>query len=177
MKSVSVTLMAAAALASAAVAGPSFAQDYDHDRDHYNQDYRNHDYYNDPHYASYRYYQDQCGREKHNRNVAGIVAGGILGGLLGNAVTHGGGRTGGTIIGAAAGAAIGSNVARSTVHCDSGQPYWTYEQTVDYHAYRGYPGRYDDDYYWHRRCRWVQTERGDYIRVCPGRHGYYYPEY
>lgn len=177
MKTVSATLMAAAALASAVAAGPSFAQDYNHDgygRGDYGRD---HDYYNDPHYASYRYYQDQCGREKHNRNVAGIAAGAVLGGLLGNAVSHGGGRTGGTVIGAAAGAAIGSNVARSTIHCDGGQPYWTYEQTMDYGEYRGYPGRYDNDWYWHHRCRWVRTERGDLIRVCPGRHGYYYPAY
>jgi hypothetical protein len=177
MKTVSATLMAAAALASAVAAGPSFAQDYNHDgygRGDYGRD---HDYYNDPHYASYRYYQDQCGREKHNRNVAGIAAGAVLGGLLGNAVSHGGGRTGGTVIGAAAGAAIGSNVARSTIHCDGGQPYWTYEQTMDYGEYRGYPGRYDNDWYWHHRCRWVRTERGDFIRVCPGRHGYYYPAY
>ena len=161
MKTASVTLMAAAALSSAVVAGPSFAQDY-----------------NDPHYAAYAYYQHQCEVEKHNRNVAGIGIGAVLGGLLGNAVTHGGGRTGGTVIGAAAGAAVGSNVARSTIHCDSGQPYWTYEQTMDYEAYEGYPGRYENGWYHRHHCRWVMTERHDYIRVCPrGPNGYFYPMY
>jgi uncharacterized protein YcfJ len=162
MKTASAMLMAAAALSSAvATATPSFSQDY-----------------NDPHYAAYRHYEDQCQKEKHNRNVAGIVAGGILGGLIGNSVSRGGGRTGGTVIGAAAGAAVGSNIARSTIHCDGGQPYWTQEQTVEYRAYAGYPGRYDNDYYWRHRCRWVRTERDEWIRVCPrGPHGYYYPAY
>jgi hypothetical protein len=159
MRSATVCMMAAAAMTSAVFAGPSFAQDY-----------------NDPHYAAYAYYQHQCETEKHNRNVAGILGGAVVGGLLGNAVTHGGGRTGGTIIGAAAGAAVGSNIARSTIHCDSGRPYWTYEQTVEYRAYAGYPGRYEDGYYWHHHCRWVQSEHG-WLRVCPGPNGYFYPEY
>jgi hypothetical protein len=160
MKTVSVTLMAAVALASATVAGPSLAQDY-----------------NDPHYAAYAYYQHQCEQEKHNANVAGIGVGAVVGGLLGNALSRGGGRLGGTVIGAAAGATVGSNVARSTVHCKAGQPYWVYEQTIDYRAYPGYPGRYEDGWYVAHRCRWVQTERGDYLRVCPDRHGAYYPQY
>jgi uncharacterized protein YcfJ len=153
-------MMAAAAMTSAVVAGPSFAQDY-----------------NDPHYEAYSYYQHQCEAEKHKRNVAGILGGAVVGGLLGNAVTHGGGRTGGTVIGAAAGAAVGSNIARSTAkNCDHGRPYWRYEQTVEYRSYAGYPGRYDDEYYGRHRCRWVQSERG-WLRVCPGPNGYYYPEY
>jgi hypothetical protein len=162
MKTAAKALMTAAALSSAvAFAGPTFSQDY-----------------NDPHYASYRYYADQCGREKHNRNVAGTVIGGIVGGLIGNSVTHGGGRAGGTVIGAAAGAAAGSNIARATFHCDRGEPYWEYRQTIDYRDYQGYPGRYPDGWYRHHHCRWVQTERGDYIRVCPrGEGGYYYPMY
>jgi hypothetical protein len=159
MKSATVCLMAAAALTSALVAGPSFAQDY-----------------NDPHYAAYAYYQHQCEAEKHSRNVAGILGGAVVGGLLGNAVSHGGGRTGGTLIGAAAGAAVGSQVARSTINCKEGRPYWTYEQTVEYRAYAGYPGRYEDGYYWHHHCRWVQSEHG-WLRVCPGPNGYFYPEY
>ena len=161
MMRTSVSLATAAALLSAAVTVPASAQPYG----------------GDPHYGAYSYYQQQCEREKHNRNVAGTVMGGVLGGLLGNAVTHGGGRVGGTVIGAAAGAAVGSNVARSTMHCDGGQPYWRYEQTVGYDAYAGYPGRYDRNWYWQHRCRWVQTERGDWLRVCPGRNGYYYPTY
>jgi hypothetical protein len=160
MKIASVVVMAAAALSSAVVAGPTLAQDY-----------------SDPHYAAYAYYQHQCEAEKHDRNVAGTIGGAIVGGLLGNAVSRGGGRAGGTVIGAAAGAAVGSNVARSTIHCKDGQPYWVYDQTVDYRAYPGYPGRYADDWYWGHHCRWVQTERGDFIRVCPGKHGYYYPAY
>src|SRR5262249_14066029 len=116
MKSATVCMMAAAALTSAVVAGPSFAQDY-----------------NDPHYEAYADSQHQWEAEKHNRNVAGILGGAVVGGLLGNAVTHGGGRTGGTVIGAAAGAAVGSNIARSTAkNCDHGRPYWRYEQTVEY---------------------------------------------
>ena len=110
--------------------------------------------------------------------MTGTVAGAVVGGLLGNAVSRGGGRAGGTVIGAAAGAAVGSNVARSTIHCDGHQPYWVYDQTMEYRAYAGYPGRYPDEYYWHHHCRWVQTERGDYIRVCPrGPNGYFYPTY
>ena len=134
-------------------------------------------YANDPHYAGYAYYADQCQRVKQNRNVAGTVIGAVAGGLLGNAVASGGGKTGGTIIGAAAGAAVGSNVARSTINCDNGRPYWTREQTADYSSYQGYHGQHDDDWYRQHDCRWVQSDRGDYLRVCRGRDDRYYPEY
>lgn len=159
MKFVVSALMAAATMASGLVATPTFAQDY-----------------NDPHYGAYRYYQAQCEREKHRRNVFGTVTGAIIGGLIGNGVSRGGGRTGGTVIGAAAGAAVGSNVARSSINCKDGRPYWRYEQTMEYRAYNGYPGRYRDDWYSERRCRWVQSPQG-WLRVCPGPNGYYYPEY
>ncbi len=131
----------------------------------------------DPHYASYSYYMDQCGKEKHDRNVAGTVAGAVVGGLLGNAVTGGGGRLGGTVIGAAAGAAVGSNIARSTVNCKEGRPYWTADQTIEYDSYAGYPGRHDVAWYHAHDCRWVHTDRDDYVRVCRGPNDYYYPEY
>lgn len=164
MKSKALSTALVAALGVVAMAAPGLAQPYGYD--------------NDPHYASYRYYADQCGREKHNANVAGTVLGGLFGALIGNSVSRGGGRAGGTIIGGVAGAAAGSNIARSTVHCDGPKPYWTYEQTIGYDAYNGYPGRYDRDWYWRHHCRWVQTERGDYLRVCPrGDRGYFYPEY
>ena len=134
-------------------------------------------YANDPHYASYAYYADQCQREKQNRNVAGTVIGAVVGGLAGNAVSSGGGKTGGTIIGAAAGAAVGSNVARSTINCDNGRPYWRREQTADYDSNPGYRGRHDDTWYRQHDCRWVHTDRGDDIRVCRGGGDNYYPEY
>lgn len=136
-------------------------------------------YDNDPHYASYRYYADQCGREKHDRNVAGTAIGAVAGALLGNAVSRGGGRTGGTIIGGVAGAAVGSNIARSTINCDGGQPYWTADQTVDYDRYQGYKGEHDNDWYRSHDCRWVPGREGDgdYVRVCRGRNGNYYPAY
>jgi len=130
-----------------------------------------------PNYEGYRYYASQCQSEKQDRNVAGIALGAIAGGLVGNAVASGGGKTGGTIIGAAAGAAIGSNIARSTINCDNGQPYWTREQTADYGSYRGYRGQHDDDWYRQHDCRWVTSDRGDYVRVCRGRNNNYYPEY
>lgn len=130
-----------------------------------------------PNYEGYRYYANQCQSEKQDRNVAGIALGAIAGGLVGNAVASGGGKTGGTIIGAAAGAAIGSNVARSTINCDNGQPYWTRDQTADYGSYRGYPGQHDDTWYRQHDCRWVSSDRGEYVRVCRGRNDNYYPEY
>ena len=135
------------------------------------------DYGRDPHYAGYTYYADQCQAEKQNRNVAGTAIGAVAGGLLGNAVSSGGGKTGGTIIGAVAGAAIGSNVARSSINCDGGRPHWTREQTMDYDQYNGYHGQRDDAWYRQHDCRWVHSERGDYVRVCRGPDEYYYPEY
>jgi outer membrane lipoprotein SlyB len=133
--------------------------------------------YDNQNYAGYNYYIDQCQSEKHNRNVAGIALGAIVGGLLGNAVSSGGGKTGGTVIGAAAGAAVGSNVARSTINCDNGRPYWTRDQTSEYNSYSGYRGKRDDNWYRQHDCRWVSNERGDHVRVCRGRNEYYYPEY
>jgi outer membrane lipoprotein SlyB len=134
-------------------------------------------YGDDPHYASYGYYADQCQREKQNRNVAGTIIGGVAGALVGNAVSSGGGKTGGTIIGGVAGAAIGSNVARSSINCDGGRPYWRREQTADYDSYAGYNGRHNSDWYRQHDCRWVHTDRGDDIRVCRGDNDRYYPEY
>ena len=133
--------------------------------------------YDSQYYSGYTYYADQCQREKHDRNVGGIAAGAIVGGLVGNAVTSGRNRTAGTIVGAAAGAAIGSNVARSSISCDNGRPYWTREQTAEYDTYRGYPGQRDDTWYRQHDCRWVTSERGEYVRVCRGRNDNYYPEY
>lgn len=130
-----------------------------------------------PNYEGYRYYESQCQGEKQDRNVAGIALGAIAGGLVGNAVSSGGGKTGGTIIGAAAGAAIGSNVARSTINCDNGQPYWRRDQTADYGSYRGYRGQHNETWYRQHDCRWVSNERGDHVRVCRGRNDNYYPEY
>ena len=134
-------------------------------------------YANDPHYAGYAYYTNQCQAEKQDRNVAGTAIGAVAGGLLGNAVSSGGGKTGGTIIGAVAGAAIGSNVARSSINCDGGRPHWTRAQTMDYDQYNGYRGQRDDGWYRQHDCRWVQSDRGDYVRVCKGSDDYYYPEY
>ena len=133
--------------------------------------------YEGSNYEGYRYYANQCQRDKKDRNVAGIALGAIAGGLAGNAVSSGGGKTGGTILGAAAGAAIGSNIARSTLNCDNGQAYWTRDQTAEYDSYRGYRGQHDDAWYRQRDCRWVSSERGDYVRACRGRNGNYYPEY
>lgn len=134
-------------------------------------------YDNSPNYAGYSYYADQCQQNKRNRNVAGTVLGAIAGGLVGNAVSSGGGRTGGTVIGAAAGAAVGSNIARSSINCDNGQPYWTRDQTADYGSYQGYRGKREDDWYRQHDCRWVTNDRGDHVRVCRGRNDNYYPEY
>jgi outer membrane lipoprotein SlyB len=133
--------------------------------------------YDNQNYAGYSYYADQCQADKKNRNVAGIALGAIAGGLVGNAVSSGGGKTGGTIIGAAAGAAVGSNIARSTINCDNGQPYWTRDQTADYNSYGGYRGKRDDNWYRQHDCRWVTSERGDHVRVCRGRNDNYYQEY
>ena len=135
------------------------------------------DRYDSPNYAGYTYYADQCQREKQDRNVAGIALGAVAGGLVGNAVSSGGGKTGGTLLGAAAGAAIGSNIARSSINCDNGQPYWTREQTADYDSYRGYRGKQQDTWYRQHDCRWVTSDRGDHVRVCRGRNNNYYPEY
>lgn len=133
--------------------------------------------YDSPNYAGYSYYVDQCQHEKQERNVAGIALGAVAGGLVGNAVSSGGGKTGGTIIGAAAGAAIGSNIARSSINCDNGQPYWTREQTAEYDSYKGYRGKREDKWYRQHDCRWVTSDRGDHVRVCRGRNDNYYPEY
>ncbi|WP_394763949.1 glycine zipper 2TM domain-containing protein [Phenylobacterium sp.] len=133
--------------------------------------------YDGPNYEGYRYYANQCQQDKKDRNVAGIALGAIAGALVGNAVSSGGGKTGGTVIGAAAGAAIGSNIARSSINCDNGQPYWTRDQTADYDSYRGYRGQHDEAWYRQHDCRWVSSDRGQYVRVCRGRNDNYYPEY
>jgi outer membrane lipoprotein SlyB len=133
--------------------------------------------YDGPQYSGYSYYSSQCQRDKHDRNVAGIALGALAGGLIGNAVSSGGGKTGGTIIGAAAGAAVGSNVARSSINCDNGRPYWTREQTADYDSYQGYRGQRDDTWYRQHDCRWVRSDRSEYVRVCRGSNDKYYPEY
>jgi hypothetical protein len=170
--------MAAVALMSVAIAVPSFAQPYGPPPpDGPPPPPPPPGYYdNNPNYSAYRYYADSCGREKHNANVAGTILGGIAGALIGNGVSRGGGRAGGTVIGGVAGAVVGSNIARSTVHCDGPRPYWRYEQTVALDAYPGYPGRYENGWYWRHHCRWVQSERG-WLRVCPAPNGYLYPEY
>ena len=133
--------------------------------------------YDSQYYSGYSYYANQCQRDKHDRNVAGIALGALAGGLVGNAVSSRGGRTGSTVIGAAAGAAIGSNIARSGIHCDNGRPYWTREQTADYDSYHGYRGQRDEAWYRQHDCRWVNSERGEYVRVCRSSNDNYYPEY
>jgi outer membrane lipoprotein SlyB len=177
LKTITKAAAAAALVGAALMQSACASEDYDHDGGggYYASD--SGPYADDPHYASYRYYAEQCGREKHNRNVAGTVAGAVVGGLLGNAVTHGGGRVGGTVLGAAAGAAVGSNIARSTVNCKNGRPYWRRDDTVDYDSYAGYPGSHDPDWYRGHDCRWVRNSDEDYIRVCRGPDGYYYPSY
>ncbi len=179
MKNKPLSLLAVA-LATVAMAGPSFAQDGPPPPPPPPPGYAPPPpppgYDSNANYAAYRYYQDQCHREKHDAGVTGTVLGGLFGALIGNGVSRGGGRTGGTIIGGVAGAAVGNNLARSSVHCDGGAPYFTYEQTVGLEAYPGYPGQYEGRWYYEHRCRWVQSERG-WLRVCPGPRGYYYPAY
>jgi hypothetical protein len=175
MKSIAAKLAGLAALVAAALQSACAYEDYSGGGGRYYADGSAPP--DDPHYASWRYYMDQCGKEKHDRNVAGAVAGAVVGGLIGNAVTHGGGRAGGTVIGAAAGAAVGSNIARSTVNCKGGRPYWTYDETVDYDAYAGYPGRHEAGWYHEHNCRWAHTDRDDWVRVCRGPGDAYYPEY
>lgn len=165
-KTALVLVALAGALAGAGCAGDSYGPRYTSDG-----------YANDPHYAGYGYYASQCQSEQQNRNVAGTALGAIAGGLLGNAVSSGGGKTGGTIIGAVAGAAVGSSIASSSINCDGSRPYWTREQTMDYDRYNGYRGQQDDAWYRQHDCRWVQSDRGDYVRACRGSNDRYYPEY
>jgi len=148
----------AAATAAGALAIPSFA-------DAQSRGYR----YDE----SDRYYREACRDRKRDARVAGGVIGAIVGGVAGSNLDDDGNRAEGTVLGAAAGAVVGSQVGRSSVKCDRTGAYWTRGETYGYSDSYYYRGRYRDDWYTRRNCRWARDWRGDYVRVCPDRRGRY----
>src|SRR5471030_1427641 len=91
MKVAAISGAVIAALATGAVATPSFAQPY---RDAYAND---------------------CRQDSRGNTTAGAVIGGIAGAVLGsNLAAHHGGRSGGAAIGGVAGALLGNSIARSS---------------------------------------------------------------
>ena len=120
-----------------------------------------------------RYYGDYCRDKRREGQAAGAVLGGAAGAAIGAGVAGSGDRTEGAIVGGVLGAIAGSAVGRNAVDCDERGAYWSDTATIDYGEYRGYRGRYDDDWYMTRRCRWARDWRGDYVRVCPDSNGRY----
>jgi hypothetical protein len=97
MKIAALSATALGLVSAAAVATPSFAQDYNR----YGYGYGDR--------AGY-----ECAERQHDASVNGAVLGGIGGALLGASLApHHGNRAGGAAIGAIAGALIGNGVARS----------------------------------------------------------------
>ena len=156
MKSAPISLALAAAVAAAAMAIPQSA-------DAQSRGYR----YSD----AEDYYRDYCRERKREGKIAGGVIGAIAGGVIGQQIDDGEGA----VVGAIAGAAIGSNVGgkAAKANCDRRGVYWESADTYGYSDRYYYRGRYDDDWYERRRCRWAQDWRGDYVRVCPDRRGRY----
>jgi len=184
MKFAPVTLALTAAIAAGSLATPSFA---DHDRSGRYYDSRNDrssNYgYNNRYYqpaGDYAYYEDACRDEKKKRRNTGAAVGAVAGAAVGSQVAGRGAKTEGAVLGAVvgaiAGAEIGRKSAKSSHACDNQGAYFNSRQT---YAYRGYSerGRYGDDYYSQRNCRWARDYRGEYIRVCPDRQGRYRPTY
>jgi hypothetical protein len=126
----------------------------------------------------YRSYDDYCRHKKKSGQTTGAILGAIGGAVIGsNLAAHSGGRAGGAALGAAAGAAAGSNIGLQAAKCKDGRAYWTEEESYGYRDrehYRRMEGRYPDDWYYEHRCRWARDYDGDWIRVCPDRHGRYY---
>jgi hypothetical protein len=119
---------------SGLVAGPAFADRWDHNRNHW------HDYdYDrpDPHMRGYyperyyhrgpavvvtrdtRVYRGGDGRYYCRRSdgTTGVIAGAVIGGVVGNSLDRGRSGVLGTLLGAGAGAAIGSSIDRGNVTC------------------------------------------------------------
>jgi len=118
---------------------------------------------------SERHYRDYCRDRKRDGKIAGGVVGAVAGALIGNEIED----HEGAVIGGIAGAAIGSNIGGKAAACDDRGAYWSEGDTLAYSSYSGYRGRYDDEWYSNRRCRWARDWRGDYVRVCPDSSGRY----
>ncbi len=118
----------------------------------------------------------------NNSAVAAGIIGALAGAALGSNVAANGRGTEGAVLGAVVGGGIGAAVghANDKYKCDSGGPYYSYDQTVPYREARNYrSGRYDSSYYTRQRCRLVtapiDSDGRDYryVRVCPDASGRY----
>jgi surface antigen len=147
MKIAALSATALAALGAAAVATPSFAQDY--------PGYG---------YAGGYGYDEPCAARQHEAGTTGAVLGGIAGALLGSSLApHHGDRAGGAAIGAVAGAVIGNNIGRANANSSDVCEARDYGQV----AWRGAPYYAPD----------AEQYRGDYYRsgYRPYRHQGYDP--
>ena len=110
-------VLAAASIATAAVALPASAQTYV--QGYGGQTYSN-GYYGQPAYQSrdYRDYRSQpsyeCDRQRQGRTGAGAVIGGGAGAVVGSQLAARGRRTEGSILGGVLGAVVGGAVGRSS---------------------------------------------------------------
>ena len=114
-----------------------------------------------------RYYSDYCRDRERQGTAAGAVIGGVAGAAIGAGVAGSGDRTEGAIVGGVLGAAAGAAVGNRAAQCDETGIYWDEASTYPYTYRSGYRGRFADDWYVSRRCRWAQNWRGDWVRVCP----------
>jgi len=156
MKFASLSLALAATVAAGALTVPTFA-------DAQSRSYRYQD--------SERYYRDYCRERKREGKVAGGIIGAIAGGVIGQQVDDGEGAVVGAIAGGVLGSNAGGKIAKA--NCDKRGVYWTRGETYGYSDRYYYRGRYRDDWYDRRGCRWAQDWRGDYVRVCPDSRGRY----
>ena len=151
-------------LASATAVGPALAQydngynnndrynqdqqQYDQQRNQYDQQRSREDYGQDYRADHDAYYRD-CGQQRANNQVGGLIVGAIAGGLLGSTIAHGPARGSGTAIGAILGGAIGANIGGNLSCEDRGYVYRTYYDGFE----RGRPGA---------AYRWRNPRSGNY---------------
>ncbi len=156
MKSATISLAVAAAMAAGSLMVPQVA-------DAQSRGYR----YSD----SERYYRDYCRERKREGKIAGGVLGAVAGAVVGQQIDDGEGA----VIGGIAGAALGSNAGgkMAKANCDKRGVYWDRRETYGDSRSYYYRGRYNDSWYRRNNCRWARDWRGDYVRVCPDRNGRY----
>ena len=125
---------------------------YDQQRDQYDRDQspnRGREDYDHNYRADQDAYSRDCGQQRANNQVGGLIVGAIAGGLLGSTVAHGPARGSGTAIGAILGGALGANIGGNLSCEDRGYVYHTY--------YDGFErGRTNVTY------RWRNPQSGNY---------------
>ena len=102
---------------------------YDQQRDQYDRNQapnQGHEDYGHDYQAQQDAYARDCGQQRANNQVGGLIVGAIAGGLLGSTIAHGPARGTGTALGAILGGAVGANVGGNLSCEDRGYVYHTY---------------------------------------------------